>query len=324
MDWRQFVMDLETLSPEAVEDIFARHGACSITLTDAGDKPVLEPAPGETPLWPEVRITGLFAANANFDDLRADLKATLGIEALPKHEISDLEDRDWEREWLKDFGPMKFGSRLWIRPGDTEVDDEDAVVVQLDPGLAFGTGTHPTTSLCLEWLDQNPPTDKNVIDYGCGSGILALAAAKLGSKHIVATDIDPQALIATYDNMERNQINKNIIQCYLPDDCPKEPVDLLLANILCGPLCELFPLFASLTRSGGQLVLSGILSEQKEQILDTYSAEFIDFEVKILDETRTLEVTRRGKIGDRNLCKIDILQPLEKFAVMLVTLRPLA
>jgi ribosomal protein L11 methyltransferase len=269
MDWRQFVMDLETLSPEAVEDIFARHGACSITLTDAGDKPVLEPAPGETPLWPEVRITGLFAANANFDELRVDLKATLGIKALPKHEILDLEDRDWEREWLKDFRPMKFGSRLWICPGDSEVDDEDAVLVQLDPGLAFGTGTHPTTALCLEWLDGLDLEGTRMLDYGCGSGVLAIAALLLGSDRAIAMDIDDQAVRATVDNALRNDVRDRLTVSNHPRGVAGE-FDVVVANILAGPLIELAEAIAAHVKGGCVLALSGILSEQVEEVLNAY------------------------------------------------------
>ena len=282
MDWRQFVMDLETLSPEAVEDIFARNGACSITLTDAGDKPVLEPAPGETPLWPEVRITGLFAANANFDDLRADLKATLGIEELPKHEISDLEDRKWEREWLKDFGPMKFGSRLWIRPGDTEVDDENAVLLQLDPGLAFGTGTHPTTALCLEWLDGLDLEGTSMLDYGCGSGVLAIAALLLGSDRAFAMDIDNQAIRATVDNALRNDVRDRMTVSNHPRGVAGK-FDVVVANILAGPLIELAESIAAHVKGGCVLALSGILSEQIEEVLSAYRP-WIEFEEPELRE----------------------------------------
>ena len=153
MDWRQFVMDLETLNPDKVEDVFVRHGAQSITLTDAADNPVLEPPPGETPMWREMRIAGLFPAAANLDLLADDLKTSLHVDTLPRYKIAEVEDRDWEREWLKDFGPMRFGERLWVLPPTTEAHGEDAVIVRLDPGLAFGTGTHATTALCLEWLD---------------------------------------------------------------------------------------------------------------------------------------------------------------------------
>jgi len=269
MDWRQFVMDLETLSPEAVEAIFVRHGACSTTLTDAGDKPVLEPAPGETPLWQDVRITGLFTADANFDDLRADLLRSLDIEALPEHEVSDLEDRDWEREWLKDFGPMKFASRLWICPGDSEVDDKDAVVVRLDPGLAFGTGTHPTTALCLEWLDGLDLEGSSVLDYGCGSGVLAIAALLLGSDRAMAMDIDDQAVRATIDNALRNEVRDQMTVSNHPGAVAGE-FDVVVANILAGPLVELAESIAGHVKGGCLLALSGILSEQVEEVLNAY------------------------------------------------------
>ena len=166
MDWRQFVMDLEKLNPDRVEAVFARHGAQSITYTDAGDKPVLEPAPGETPMWNDMRIAGLFTPDTDLTVLQNDLKASFAIESLPAYEILELEDRAWEREWLKDFGPMRFGERLWILPDGESIDAEGAVIVRLEPGLAFGTGTHATTALCLEWLDGLSLHDKTVLDYG--------------------------------------------------------------------------------------------------------------------------------------------------------------
>jgi ribosomal protein L11 methyltransferase len=282
MDWRQFVMDLETLNPETVEDIFTRHGACSTTLTDAGDKPVLEPAPGETPLWPDVRITGLFTADANFDELRADLISSLGLAALPKHAISVLQDRDWEREWLKDFGPMKFASRLWICPGDTVVDDEDAVIVRLDPGLAFGTGTHPTTALCLEWLDGLDLEGASILDYGCGSGVLAIAALLLGSERAVAMDIDQQAVRATVDNALRNKVRDRIEVSDHRDDVSGE-FDVVVANILAGPLIELAESIAAHVKGGCLLALSGILCEQVEEVLNAYRP-WIEFEEPVLRE----------------------------------------
>lgn len=282
MDWRQFVMDLETLNSETVEEIFARHGACSITLTDAGDKPVLEPAPGETPLWPDVRITGLFAANTDFDELQADLTQSLGIEALPRHEILDLEDRDWEREWLKDFGPMKFATRLWICPGDSEIDAANAVVVRLDPGLAFGTGTHPTTALCLEWLDGLDLKSSNMLDYGCGSGVLAIAALLLGSNRATAMDIDDQAVRATVDNALRNDVRDRLTVSNHPGGVAGE-FDVVVANILAGPLTELAETIAGHVKGGCLLALSGILSEQVEEVLNAYRP-WIEFEEPELRE----------------------------------------
>lgn len=262
-------MDLESLNREAVEAIFTRHGASSITLTDAGDKPVLEPPPGETPLWPDVRITGLFSGETNFDALAADLKTSLGLDTLPAHEIMTLENRDWEREWLKDFTAMQFGSRLWISPGDTRVDAPDAVVVRLDPGLAFGTGTHPTTALCLEWLDSIDVAGKRILDYGCGSGVLAIAGILLGAGQAVAMDIDDQAVRATTDNAERNAVRDRIQVSNHPRGVAGE-FDVVLANILARPLIELAESICTHVKGGCLLALSGILSEQVGDVLAAY------------------------------------------------------
>lgn len=268
-------MHLDTLNPEHVEAIFARHGAHSVTLTDGGDKPVLEPAPGETPLWCDTRITGLFSADADMDALADDLRASFNLEQLPLHRIEVLEDRAWEREWLKDFGPMQFGDRLWICPGDAEAPD-DAVVVRLDPGLAFGTGTHPTTALCLEWLDGLALAGKTVLDYGSGSGVLAIAALRLGAESATAMDIDPQAVTATLENAERNEVGGQI--AVLPGDAGIKGVfDVLVANILAGPIIELAESITSRLSSGGEIALSGILSEQVEEIQATYE-RWIDFD----------------------------------------------
>ena len=269
MDWRQFVMDLETLNPDTVEDIFLRHGACSITLTDAGDRPVLEPAAGETPLWPRVRITGLYAVDTDFDALREDLLRSCNITTLPAHQVIELADRDWEREWLKDFGPMQFGTRLWICPGDSHIADDDAVIVRLDPGLAFGTGTHATTALCLEWLDSLDLFDKRMLDYGCGSGVLAIAALRLGSARAVGMDIDPQAVLATRDNATRNRVAERMDIVGSASDVHGE-FDVVVANILAGPLIELADSIAAHVASGCMLALSGILSEQIDEVLSAY------------------------------------------------------
>lgn len=268
-------MDLETLNPEMVEDIFLRHGACSITLADAGNNPVLEPAPGETPLWPAMRMTGLYTPQTDFDALRADLLRSLGVASLPPHQITELADRDWEREWLKDFGPMQFGSRLWICPGDSQA-PADAVVVHLDPGLAFGTGTHPTTALCLEWLDGQDLRGKSVLDYGCGSGVLAIAALLLGSARSVAMDIDPQAIIATRDNAARNDIAEHL-QVVGSADQVHGKFDVVVANILAGPLIQLAESIAAHVADGCMLALSGILSEQIDEVLCAYRP-WIEFE----------------------------------------------
>jgi ribosomal protein L11 methyltransferase len=276
MTWQQFVMDLEKMDPDTVEGVFERHGACSVTLTDGGDKPVLEPAPGETPLWNDTRITGLFSSDADLDALAADLLESLSLDALPKHHTESLEDREWEREWLKDFGPMKFGERLWICPGDSAANEDDAVVVRLDPGLAFGTGTHPTTAMCLEWLDGLSLEDKTMLDYGCGSGVLAIAALKLRCHSATAMDIDPQALTATKNNAADNGVAQDML--VVGSDREIQGIfDVVVANILAGPLIELAEVVITRLSSGGKLALSGILSEQVDAVQAAY-APWIEFD----------------------------------------------
>jgi ribosomal protein L11 methyltransferase len=282
MDWRQFAMDLETLNPDAVEEIFARHGVTSITLTDAGDKPVLEPAPGMTPLWRDTRMTGLFSPDADLGALRADLLQSLSIADLPAHEIVMLADRAWEREWRKDFGPMQFGSRLWICPGDSSVDHQDAVVVKLDPGLAFGTGTHASTALCLDWLDGLNLQGSTVLDIGCGSGVLAIAALLLGSERAVALDIDPQAIRATVENALSNDVRDRLMVTNHMNGIAGG-FDVVVANILANPLIELAGPIAERVNGGCVLALSGILSEQVDQVLEAYRP-WIEFDEPVTRE----------------------------------------
>ena len=262
-------MDLESLNPDSVEEIFARHGAQSVTFTGAGDDALLEPAPGETPMWCKTRITGLFAPGSDFASLQQDLRDTLDIDALPPHEVTELEDRAWEREWLKDFGPMRFGKRVWICPGDASIDDSDAAVVRLDPGLAFGTGTHATTALCLEWLDGLRLDGKSMLDYGCGSGVLAIAGLKLGCGSAVGLDIDRQAVQATLENAARNGVAGRLVAVQDPHDVDGS-FDVTVANILAAPLIELADSIARRVKSGCLLALSGILSEQVGNVLDAY------------------------------------------------------
>jgi ribosomal protein L11 methyltransferase len=269
MDWRQFVMDLETLNPDSVEEVFARHGAQSITFTDAGDKALLEPAPGETPMWSETRITGLFTPDADLGLLQDDLRTTLDINTLPAHEITELEDRAWEREWLRDFEPMQFGDRVWICPGDATVENHNAVIVRLDPGLAFGTGTHATTALCLEWLDGLRLEGKSMLDYGCGSGVLAIAGLKLGCGSAVGLDIDRQAIRATLDNAAHNGVADRIVATQDSGEVTGQ-FDVVVANILAAPLIDLAEDIADHVRSGCLLALSGILSEQVGDVLEAY------------------------------------------------------
>ena len=269
-------MDLDQLNPDRVEEVFLRHGASSIAFADAGDNPVLEPHPGEAPLWSDTRISGLFSPDADLAALEADLLRSLGIRTLPRHEVELLADRDWEREWLRDFAPMRFGNRLWVCPGDSAVDDPDAVVVRLDPGLAFGTGTHPTTALCLEWLEGVALTGKSVLDYGCGSGILAVAALRLGSRHATAYDIDPQAITATRTNAGRNDVAERLLATLEPAQLGSD-YDVVVANILAGPLIDMAETLSSYLRSGSLLALSGILSQQAGDVMAAYG-RWIEFD----------------------------------------------
>ena len=276
MNWLQFVMNLDSLDPTDVEDAFLRLGACSVTLSDAGDDPVLEPGPGETPLWSNTRITGLFTGDADLDIFRAALQNELGVERLPAHRIETLEDRAWEREWLRDFGPMRFGQRLWICPTSHEPPGGDAVVVRLDPGLAFGTGTHPTTALCLEWLDGIDLAGKTVLDYGCGSGILAIAALKLGAASATGMDIDPQAVIASRQNAADNGVAEKL--ALVGDDAGIEGrFDVVVANILAGPLVQFADSITSRLAERGMLALSGVLCEQAHEVRAAY-APWIEFD----------------------------------------------
>ena len=282
MDWLQFVMNLDSLDPADVEDAFLRLGACSVTLSDAGDDPVLEPGPGETPLWSNTRITGLFTSDADLDIFRAALQNELGVERLPAHRIETLEDRAWEREWLRDFGPMRFGQRLWICPTSHEPPGGDAVVVRLDPGLAFGTGTHPTTALCLEWLDGIDLAGKTVLDYGCGSGILAIAALKLGAASATGMDIDPQAVIASRQNAADNGVAENL--ALAGDDAGIEGrFDVIVANILAGPLVQFADSITSRLAGRGMLALSGVLCEQAHEVRAAY-APWIEFDAPAFRE----------------------------------------
>jgi ribosomal protein L11 methyltransferase len=263
--------DLGSIEPEAADAACFECGAGSVTFVDAQDNPVLEPLPGEFRLWPTTRLKALFADAANPEGLALKLAGHLGL-APELVGIQRVADRIWEREWLRDFHAMRFGSRLWICPHHERVGESGAVVVHMDPGLAFGTGTHPTTALCLEWLDAHLQPDSVVIDYGCGSGVLAVAAAKLGAREAHCFDIDPQALLATRDNAEANGL-KNIRIHESVDTLPHD-VDVLLSNILSGPLCELATRFASLVRPHGFIVLAGLLQQEESDVTRAYGACF--------------------------------------------------
>ncbi len=269
MEWRQFVISLESMEPDRVEEVLLRHGAQSVTLSDAGNDPVLEPLPGSTPLWSDTRLTALFTADADFESLRTDLEQTLAIDVLPDNHVEALADCAWERQWLKDFGPMRFGERLWVSPEGFTIDADDAVVVRLDPGLAFGTGTHATTALCLEWLDKIDIADKTLLDFGCGSGILAIAALKLGAKSVTAVDIDLQAITATRQNALSNEVDDRLETTVQIDQLDNQ-FDFVVANILAGTLVDHATFVCDRLKSGGRLALSGILADQVADVSAAY------------------------------------------------------
>ncbi len=288
MPWIQLTFHTDKHHSELAEQALLDLGALSVTLKDAEDQPVLEPLPGETPLWDQIILTGLFDANIDSQTVGEQLQQTLR-QLQPDSannsaiKIEALEDKDWIRAWMDDYKPMQFGERLWVCPRHLPPPQPDAVNLMLDPGLAFGTGTHPTTALCLQWLDQHPPQDKSVLDFGCGSGVLAIAALLLGAEHADATDIDPQALTATRSNAEANNV-ANRINDYAVEDLPAGQYDVVLANILAGPLQELAPQLAERCKAGGNIVLSGILETQAEKIIQAYSPWFELDPIALKDE----------------------------------------
>jgi ribosomal protein L11 methyltransferase len=269
MAWVQFICHTAPDGAEALSEALSECGAAAVTFEDDADQPIYEPDPGETPLWADTRLTALFDAETSEQSV-LDMLTTL-LPEVPRFRVEAVEDKDWEREWMANFQPIQFGDRLWIVPSWHKAPDEQAVNILLDPGLAFGTGTHATTALCLNWLDQAELKGKFVIDYGCGSGILAIAAALLGAERVIGVDTDPQALEATRENARRNGVE---IEAYLPGNCPDEPCDLLLANILAGPLQNLAPRFANLCKPDTQLVLSGILQSQADEVAESYAPWF--------------------------------------------------
>ncbi len=292
MPWIQLKITMPAEHAESVGDMLSANGAQAVTFIDAKDTPMYEPKPGEVMLWPDTEVMGLFDAAMDMQPVvkRLSQAKVLGPDFI--HKIEQLEDKDWEREWMDNFHPMQFGQRLWICPSWRDIPDPTAVNVMLDPGLAFGTGTHPTTALCLEWLDSLQLTQDTVVDFGCGSGILGIAALKLGAKRVVGIDIDPQAIEASLENAKRNDVD-GMIELYLPADQPELQADVVVANILAGPLKELKSVISGYCRSGGRLVLSGLLEEQAEELIAHYQDEFIMDDAVIKQEWARVTGTKR-------------------------------
>lgn len=276
MPWLQLKVNALRAQTEPLEDALLASGAVSVTLQDNADQPILEPALGETPLWDQVQLTGLYSAE--IDTAAASLLAQQSFGGpLPDHAWELLEDKDWEREWMNNYHAIQCGERLWICPSWQQPPEPDKVNLMLDPGLAFGTGTHPTTFMCLQWIDQQDFSDLDVMDYGCGSGILGIATLLLNARKVIGVDIDPQALLATTENARRNNLPADAMPVYLPPRCPNTQVDVMLANILAGPLAQLAPNLNKMTRLGGRLCLSGILAIQADEVMSAYRPWF-DFE----------------------------------------------
>lgn len=273
MPWLQIRLAITPDQASALEDQLLELGAVSVTFMDAEDQPIFEPDLGTTPLWSHTHLLALFEDGTDGDAVLAHLSLLRGGE-LPEHQVERIEDQDWERSWMDNFHPMRFGRRLWIVPSWHQAPEPDAVNLLLDPGLAFGTGTHPTTALCLEWLDGQDLNDCTVLDFGCGSGILAIAALLLGAPRAAGTDIDPQALEASRDNAARNGIDPARFPVYLPADLPPQAADVVVANILAGPLVQLAPTITAQVAPGGRLALSGILAEQAEEVRAAYAGAF--------------------------------------------------
>jgi len=283
MPWLQLRIQTTPNEAQAIEKAMLSVGASAVTLEDNEDQPIFEPELGETPLWNHTRVTGLFDADIDTAKTlqRVNQFYRKPIESSHWHV---LEDKDWEREWEKNYHPIQCGDNMWICPSWIAPPNPHAVNLMLDPGLAFGTGTHPTTFMCLEWLAKQKTNGLDVIDYGCGSGILGIAALLLGANSAQGIDIDPQALIATKNNAVGNQLSEDSFPVALPQATPNKQYDMMLANILAGPLVELAPTLLSLMKPKASICLSGILATQKEALIDAYKHEIHFTDIKQQDE----------------------------------------
>lgn len=298
MSWLEVSVRVSRDNAGLVETLLQSHPVLALTLTDDADDPVLEPGVGETPLWPSVCVTALFDGDTETAPLAQLLSLIPGIDRPQLVNFRQFDDQQWQRVWLDRFKPMQFGINLWIVPGGQAVPDGAIDVLRLDPGLAFGTGTHATTRLCLEWMDAQDFAGKRVLDYGCGSGVLGIVAAIKGASEVVCVDNDPQALTATLDNAARNQVSDQI-QVTSPGDFDATQVfDVVLANILAGPLIDLAPLLMAALGNNGDVVLSGILTDQSSEVMAAYRPYTGSIEQTVEDGWVRLHASRTEKSPD--------------------------
>jgi ribosomal protein L11 methyltransferase len=294
MPWIQLRVTTTEEKAEQVSDMLMGWGARAVSFLDAHDTPIYEPMPGEVIYWTNTVVVGLFDAEHPMHKVVKQLQQVSFFKDGVDYKLEQLEDKDWEREWMDNFHPIKFGNRLWVCPSWRDIPDPTAVNVMLDPGLAFGTGTHPTTALCMQWLDATIEPQQTVVDFGCGSGILGIAALKLGAKRVIGVDIDPQAIEASTANAKRNNVEGRI-ELYLPKDQPSDfQADVVVANILAGPLAELKQIISAYVKPGGQLALSGILESQAQSVIAAYSDEFSFDPIAVQDEWVRLSARKHG------------------------------
>jgi ribosomal protein L11 methyltransferase len=293
MDWQQISFEAQKSEVDLVSEVLMGMGSVSITLSDSQEDDIYEPPVGTTPLWEKVTVTALFPSEVSKESLA---KTILEICHINISDAFSLKDKVWEKECQKDFPAMQFGKKLWVCPSwDIKPQlSTESIVIEMDPGLAFGTGTHQTTSLCLEYLDENPPKNLDVIDFGCGTGILAIAAAKLKAKSVLAIDNDPQAVIASHENVNKNYCDDVINTIHSMDQDNSSRCDLLMANILANPIIELEPLFSEFLNSNGTILLSGILGGQVEKVVQRYSKNFTDIKLANKDEWYRISATRKA------------------------------
>ena len=293
MYWNQISFEVKKLEADLASEVLMGLGSISITYSDAHDDAIYEPPLGETPLWEFTKITALFKPEVSTQQIIDSLGKICNIKV---DDTFKIQDKIWEEECQKDFPSMQFGKNLWVCPSweSKHSIPSDAIVINMDPGLAFGTGTHQTTSLCLEFLAENPPNSLDVIDFGCGTGILAIAAAKLGAKRVLAIDNDPQAVTASTENAEKNNCSEVIKTFHSDEKIEYEKCDLLMANILAKPLVELQTLFSKIVKPNGAILLSGILEHQVEKIIDCYSPNFNNFKNSNKNEWYRISASRKN------------------------------